>query len=48
MDKDLALLHQKLDYLTEQLEAQNKQKEGMNELMQCHPCRQSHDQAFDR
>ena len=34
MDKDLALLHQKLDYLTEQLELQNKQKEGMNELMQ--------------
>jgi len=34
MDKDLALLHQKLDYLTEQLESQNKQKEGMNELMQ--------------
>ena len=28
MDKDLALLHQKLDYLTEQLESQHKQKEG--------------------
>ena len=34
MDKDLALLNQKLDYLTEQLELQNKQREGMNELMQ--------------
>ena len=34
MEKDLALIHQKLDYLTEQLEAQNQQKEGMNELMQ--------------
>jgi len=33
MDKDLALLHQKLDYLTEQLEAQRQQQEGMNELM---------------
>jgi hypothetical protein len=34
MDKDLALLHQKLDYLTEQLEAQRQQQEGINELMQ--------------
>jgi len=34
MDKDLALINEKLDYLTEQLELQNKQKEGMNELMQ--------------
>ena len=33
MDKDLALLHQKIDYLTEQLEAQRQQQEGMNELM---------------
>jgi hypothetical protein len=33
MDKDLALLHQKLDYLTEQLEAQRQQQEGINELM---------------
>jgi len=33
MDKDLELLHQKLDYLTEQLEAQRQQQEGMNELM---------------
>ncbi|GAB4418738.1 MAG: hypothetical protein Kow002_05840 [Anaerolineales bacterium] len=34
MDKDLALLHQKLDYLTAQLEAQRQQQEGINELMQ--------------
>ena len=33
MDKDLELLHQKLDYLTEQLEAQRRQQEGINELM---------------
>ena len=33
MDKDLALLHEKLDYLTEQLEAQRQQQEGINELM---------------
>ena len=33
MDQDLALLHKKLDYLTEQLEAQRQQQEGMNELM---------------
>ena len=33
MDKDLELLHQKLDYLIEQLEAQRQQQEGMNELM---------------
>ena len=33
MDKDLELLHQKLDYLTEQLEAQRQQQEGLNELM---------------
>ena len=33
MDKDLELLHQKLDYLTEQLEAQRQQQEGVNELM---------------
>jgi len=33
MDKDLELLHQKLDYLTGQLEAQRQQQEGMNELM---------------
>ena len=33
MDKDLELLHQKLDYLTEQLEAQRQQQEGINELM---------------
>lgn len=34
MDKDLALLHQKLDYLTEQLEAQRQQQETLNELVQ--------------
>jgi uncharacterized protein YjgD (DUF1641 family) len=33
MDKDLELLHEKLDYLTEQLEAQRQQQEGINELM---------------
>ena len=33
MDKDLELLHQKLDYLTEQLESQRRQQEGINELM---------------
>jgi hypothetical protein len=33
MDKDLELLHQKLDYLTEQLESQRQQQEGINELM---------------
>jgi len=33
MDKELALIHQKLDYLTEQFEAQRQQQEGMNELM---------------
>lgn len=34
MDKELELIHQKLDYLTEQLEAQRQQQEGINELMQ--------------
>jgi len=33
MDKELALIHQKLDYLTEQFETQRQQQEGMNELM---------------
>jgi len=33
MEKELALIHQKLDYLTEQLEAQRQQQEGVNELM---------------
>ena len=33
MDKDLELLHQKLDYLTEQFEAQRHQQEGVNDLM---------------
>ena len=34
MEKELALIHQKLDYLTEQLESQRQQQEGINELMQ--------------
>jgi hypothetical protein len=33
MDKELALIHQKLDYLTEQFETQRQQQEGINELM---------------
>ena len=32
MDKDLALLHEKIDYLTEQLEAQRKRQQAMQEL----------------
>lgn len=34
MDKELAIIHEKLDYLTEQLEIQRQQQEGINELMQ--------------
>ncbi len=34
MDKDLALLHQKLDYLTEQLETQRRRQDDINELVQ--------------
>jgi hypothetical protein len=34
MDKDLALLHQKLDYLTEQLESQRQRQDEINELVQ--------------
>lgn len=34
MDNELALIHQKLDYLTEQFEIQRQQQEGINELMQ--------------
>jgi uncharacterized protein YjgD (DUF1641 family) len=34
MDKDLALLHQKIDFLTEQFEAQQRQREAFNELKQ--------------
>lgn len=33
MDKDLALINEKLDNLLGQLEAQRKQQEGMDELM---------------
>ncbi len=33
MDKDLALINEKLDNLLAQLEAQRKQQEGMDELM---------------
>jgi len=33
MDKDLALLHQKLDHLTEQLEAQRRRQDEISELM---------------
>ncbi len=33
MDNDLALLNQKLDYLTAQFEAQREQQQGMKELM---------------
>jgi uncharacterized protein YjgD (DUF1641 family) len=32
MDNDLALLHQKIDYLTEQLEAQKQRQQELNEL----------------
>jgi len=34
MEEDLELLHQKLDYLTEQFEAQRRRQDEMNELMQ--------------
>jgi uncharacterized protein YjgD (DUF1641 family) len=34
MDKDLALLHQKIDYLTEQFEAQQAQRQAFEELKQ--------------
>jgi len=34
MDNELALIHQKLDYLTKQFEIQRQQQEGINELMQ--------------
>jgi uncharacterized protein YjgD (DUF1641 family) len=34
MDKDLALLHEKIDYLTEQFEAQQRQREAFDELKQ--------------
>jgi hypothetical protein len=34
MDNELTLIHQKLDYLTEQLEAQRQQQETLNELVQ--------------
>lgn len=34
MDNELTLIHQKLDYLTEQLEAQRQQQETINELVQ--------------
>lgn len=33
MDDDLRLLHQKLDYLTEQFETQRRRQDEMNELM---------------
>jgi len=33
MDKDLALLHQKLDYLTEQLESQRRRQDEINEFV---------------
>lgn len=32
MDNDLALLHEKLDYLTEQIEAQQRQQQAFDEL----------------
>jgi uncharacterized protein YjgD (DUF1641 family) len=32
MDKDLALLHEKIDYLTEQLEEQRKRQQALEEL----------------
>jgi uncharacterized protein YjgD (DUF1641 family) len=32
MDKDLALIHEKLDYLTEQIEAQRRQRQALDEL----------------
>jgi len=34
MDKDLVLLHEKIDYLTEQFEAQQRQREAWDELKQ--------------
>lgn len=34
MDDELTLIHQKLDYLTSQLEAQRQQQETINELVQ--------------
>jgi hypothetical protein len=34
MDNELVLIHQKLDYLTGQLEAQRQQQETVNELVQ--------------
>jgi hypothetical protein len=34
MDQDLALLHQKLDYLTEQMKSQRQHQDEINELMQ--------------
>jgi len=34
MDKDLVLLHEKIDYLTEQFEAQQRQREALDELKQ--------------
>ncbi len=34
MEKELTLIHEKLDYLTKQLEIQRQQQEGINELMQ--------------
>ena len=33
MDKDVALLHEKIDYLTEQFEAQRRRQDEINELM---------------
>ena len=33
MDNDLALLHQKLDYLTEQFETQRRRQDEINELV---------------
>jgi hypothetical protein len=33
MDNDLALIHQKLDYLTEQFEMQRRRQDEMNELV---------------
>jgi uncharacterized protein YjgD (DUF1641 family) len=32
MDKDLALIHEKLDYLTEQIETQRRQQQALDEL----------------
>jgi len=34
MDKDLALLHQKMDYLTEQFETQRRRQDELNEFVQ--------------